>query len=38
MTYGFVDIHEDFMQVRGIGECISAVYDFSHMAQASVRE
>lgn len=38
MTYGFVDIHEDFMQVRGIGECISAIYDFSHMAQASVQE
>ena len=30
-TYGFVDIHEDFMRVRGIGECTSAVYDFSHM-------
>mmetsp|Transcript_12187 Transcript_12187/g.17563 ORF Transcript_12187/g.17563 Transcript_12187/m.17563 type:complete len:409 (-) Transcript_12187:20-1246(-) len=33
-TYGFVDIHEDFIRVRGIGECNSAIYDFSHMSQS----
>lgn len=36
-TYGFVDIHEDFMRVRGNGECISAVYDLSHMTKRSVQ-
>lgn len=34
-TYGFVDVHEDRLVVRGIGDCESAVYDFDHMVMPS---
>uniref|UniRef100_A0A7S3QHI5 Calcineurin-like phosphoesterase domain-containing protein n=1 Tax=Chaetoceros debilis TaxID=122233 RepID=A0A7S3QHI5_9STRA len=30
-TYGFVDVHEDCLVVRGEGDCRSAVYSLDHM-------
>lgn len=35
-TYGFVDVHHNRLEVRGIGDCESAVYDFDHMQKQEV--
>jgi len=31
-TYGFVDVHDDRLEVRGEGDCISAIYDLDHLS------
>jgi manganese-dependent ADP-ribose/CDP-alcohol diphosphatase len=31
-TYGFVDVHDDRLEIRGEGDLTSAVYDLDHMA------
>jgi len=32
-TYGLVDVYHDRLEVRGMGDCKSAVYNFDHMAR-----
>lgn len=34
-TYSFVDVHQDCLVVRGLGDCESATYDFDHMRKDS---
>lgn len=33
-TYAFVDIFDDRLEVRGVGGCTSAIYDFEHTVAA----
>ena len=37
-TYGFVDIHDDRLEIRGEGDLTSAVYDLDHMASCKSTE
>ena len=30
-TFGIIDVHEDRLELRGYGECESAIFDFNHM-------
>ena len=37
-TFGILDIHQDYLQLRGYGDCESAFYDFDHCERNNTNE
>jgi manganese-dependent ADP-ribose/CDP-alcohol diphosphatase len=36
-TYAMIDIHSDHLEIRGFGNCKSAVYEFDHQFATNTR-